>query len=147
MTVNQARTWVIVASLSLTLALILFAIIAPSTSYPIEYSDAMRIIQIILPVISGYLGTAAHHLFAGDPDDRPLPRQWPWFKYLVKGPFIVLGVVMIVLIITFGLSHRPSSQSGMSPDMFATFVTAAVSILTLTTSVIVAQLFRMPEHR
>jgi len=68
------------------LPLVLFAIIAPATSYPLEYPDAFRIIEIVLPVVTGYLGTAAHHLFAGNPADKPLPAAWPWFRYLVKGP-------------------------------------------------------------
>lgn len=147
MTVNQARAWIILGSFCLTLGLILFAIIAPATRYPLEYGDAFRIIEIVLPVVTGYLGTAAHHLFAGDPADKPLPAAWPWFKYLVKGPILMLGVILLALIITFGLSHRPSSMSGMSPDIFAHFVTAAVSILTLTTSVLVAQLFRIAEQK
>ena len=147
MTVNQARTWIILASFCLTVGLILFAIIAPATSYPLEYPDAFRIIEIVLPVVTGYLGTAAHHLFAGNPTDKPLPAAWPWFRYLVKGPIVVLSVILVALVITFGFSHRASSTSGMSPDIFAHFVTAAVSVLTLTTSVVVAQLFRIAEQK
>ena len=147
MTINQARIWIILASFWTTLAVILFAIIAPATSYPLEYPDAFRIIEIVLPVLTGYLGTATHHLFAGEVADKPLPRNQPWFKYLVKGPILVLIVVLATLIVTFGFSHRESSQVGMSPDVFAHFVTAAVSLLTLTTSVVVAQLFRIAEQK
>ena len=69
MTVFEARRWIIVASLVIAGAAFSFFVIAPVLGYPLRFSQAMSILQIVFPVFLGYLACFAVPLFiqnAGD---------------------------------------------------------------------------------
>lgn len=56
MSVYQARKWLIVASLTMAAASFSFFMLAPVFGYPLRYSQAQLVLQIVLPVFLGYLG-------------------------------------------------------------------------------------------
>ena len=63
MTTDQARRWMIVASISITGLQLIFFLIAPAVSFPLTYPKNLDILQMILPVFLGYLGAASHFIF------------------------------------------------------------------------------------
>jgi len=71
MTILFARRWLILASLIVSGLVFLFVILAPVLGYPLTWDQALRIVELIVPVFFGYLGTGTHFLFgAGDQPDR-----------------------------------------------------------------------------
>ena len=148
MTADQARFWLIAGSLSLTAATFGFLATAPSFGYPLLFRDAMRLIEIALPVLLGYLGAAAQFVFhnmaghakSGIPGDATNPL----LGLMVKGPLTVFTAVIIGLITAFGYSNRSTSHiSGMSVDDLAAALTGALGILSVTINTAVAYLFSL----
>jgi hypothetical protein len=151
MDLNAARLWLIKASLSITGLTFLFLCLAPSVGYPLEWSESVRLLQIIIPVFGGYLGSATHFLLKGS--TRKIERRWRGTKehldMIVRGPVIVFGVVVIALFTGFGLSNRvsaPPGAEGMDIETLATFLTGALGLLALTTSYVVLYLFGSDEQ-
>src|SRR5260370_22082521 len=62
-TSQQAREWLIYSSLTACGTVFVFLFIAPVSGYPIEWRDALRVIEVIIPVFLRFLGSAAHHVF------------------------------------------------------------------------------------
>ena len=150
MTANAARTWLVIASLSIVLVAFLFFFLAPELGYPLERPDATRMVQIIVPVFAAYLGSATRFLFSPDVALRQLDEhRRSLLGLLVRGPVIVFGIAWVALIVAFGISHAsyaPAGQ-GMSVDDLASSTVLILSLLALTTNGIVAYLFegRAPE--
>jgi hypothetical protein len=63
MTTDEARRWIVLASLTITGAVFVFFLLAPVSGYPLEIAQAQGIFQIVLPVFLGYLGSATHFVF------------------------------------------------------------------------------------
>jgi hypothetical protein len=61
---NDARKWLVLASLSMTAVLFVFFIIAPAFGFPLTFGQARGLLEIILPVFLGYLGSASHFVFS-----------------------------------------------------------------------------------
>jgi hypothetical protein len=69
---DEERRWLILASLGSTFAVFLFFLVAPALHYPLEFSESLRIAQIIAPVFMAYLGTAAQFVFAREAQPHSL---------------------------------------------------------------------------
>ena len=145
MTVENARTWLILASLLITGGCFLFFILAPVFSYPISSDQSVRILQIIIPVFIGYLGSATYFVFNNQTSSENLTFQGNSLqvKLLIKGPVYLFCVGLVAILIVFwkGNSANASPGDGMAIDGLATWVAVLLSILTVTTNVIVAYLF------
>jgi hypothetical protein len=145
MTVEKARAWLIVSSLLITGVTVLFLFVAPVLGYPLRQEQALRIVQIVMPVFVGYLGSAAHFVFRErEPDESEVRlRTHRLAELLLKGPVIVWGGIMFAAIVAFGVSNRPGAPpgSGWSVDDLAAAVTGGLSLLAVTTNVAVAYLF------
>src|SRR6516164_4337019 len=61
---NDARKWLILASLSMTACLFIFFLLAPTIGFPLTFSQARGLLEIVLPVFLGYLGSASHFVFS-----------------------------------------------------------------------------------
>jgi hypothetical protein len=148
MSVYQARKWLVVASLGVAAASFTFFILAPVFGYPLRYSQSQTILQIIFPVFLGYLGAATQFAFQKAPPAVRTITARPMMELLVKGPVIVFCIMVIVSVIAFGYSNRASSLpgEGMSVDVLATTVTAALGLLAVTTNAIVSYLFSVEER-
>jgi hypothetical protein len=145
MTPNQARTWLIRATLSVTAADLVFFLLAPRMGYPLPPDEAPRLLQIIVPVFTGYLGAAIHFLFgAAQPASvrkgRGVPSQ---MRMVVQGPVALFSVWVVAALIAFGWSNRVAApqDTGMSVDELASHMTAALALLTATTGIVVNYLF------
>jgi hypothetical protein len=141
-TLDQARAWIIKASLILTGSYLAFLIAAPAFRYPLSYSESIRLIEIITPVFFAYLGSATYSLF-GPPRNEVRLRNPALLSLLVKGPLFLFGGVGAVAFVAFGVSNRPPAiiGSGMGLDTLSGILTITLGLLTVTTNVIVQYLF------
>jgi hypothetical protein len=127
-TVLHVRKWLIVASLSVTGVDLLFFILAPALGYPLEYPQNLRLMQIVLPVVLGYLGTMTAFLFQAPTRTSVNPDALPFLTLLAKGPVILFGVATTAAIGAFGYMNRASAApgTGMSVDTLSMTVTTCL---------------------
>ncbi len=149
MTVDAARKWIISTSLIATGLVFVFFLAAPPLGFPLEWDQTQRVIEILLPVFLGYLGTATHFLFhSSKTQGQPaLEYQNSLLGLLIKGPIVVFATACVAILFSFGYSNRSNapSGSGMSIDQLAWAFTAALGILAVTSSVAVSYLFSLGE--
>jgi hypothetical protein len=129
--------------LFLCTAILVFFLLAPSIGYPLEFSQSMRILEIVLPVFLGYLGTAALFVFRSSPTPEAAPPDnvVNLINVLVKGPIVVFGIVVGALVLAFGRLNSAEGAGGMSLDELAAGMSLVLGLLTVTTNVMVAYLF------
>src|SRR5262249_42756146 len=139
MTLRSARIWLIKWSIAITGCLFLFFATAPAIArYPLKYDDAFDILKIIVPVFVGYLASGARYVTgqATDDSDEPAPNS-ELLAVLLKWPIWVFCVCTVVLLSAFAYSHsRAFTGDGMTPKTLSLYVSALLSILAATTSVI-----------
>ena len=142
MSAYQARKWLIIASLVMAALSFCFFILAPVFGYPLRFSQAQSVLQIVVPVFLGYLGAASQFAFQKLPPADTVVAG-PLTGLLIKGPIAVFAFMMIVLLVAFGFSNRATALpgDGMSAEQLSAGVTAAMGLLAVTTNVIVAYLF------
>jgi hypothetical protein len=154
MNIDEARRFIIVASLFATGANFVFFVIAPAVGYPLTWRDVPRIFEIILPVFLGYLGSATHFLFRARHGSKDVQLKDPGgiLGLLIRGPFAIFGVCTVALLAAFGYVNRSGAPdgSGMSVDELSHFFTALLGLLAVTTNAVVGYLFSLgdrPEER
>ncbi len=145
MDTDNARSWVINASLLITAANFVFFFVAPAVGFPLTFDQAARLLEIVIPVFLGYLGSATHFLFR---PYRPRAHRAPVHSskllgILVRGPVVVFGIATLAAIFAFGFSNRKSAPPGvgMGIDDLAGALAASLGLLAVTTSVAVSYLF------
>lgn len=147
MTVHEARSSLIVASLCLAGAAFIFFMVAPVLGYPLRFSQAMTLLQIVLPVLLGYLGAASQFVFqknAPSPQDQPAP---PHTALLIRGPIALFVVITVVAIAAFGYSNRVSAapEEGMSVDQLSNALTLSMGLLAVTSNAAIAYFFAVEK--
>lgn len=140
MTVDKARSWLIIASLVITGLQILFLVVAPAVGYPLPYPKNLALLQIVAPVFLGYLGAAAHFIFN---PVQVVRAQLKFLGLLVRGPIIIYALTVIAILAVFGYSNRFGAPigSGVSVDNVGTVLSIALGVLAATTSVVSSYLF------
>lgn len=151
MPTEHARTWIILSSIVITGAITLFLFLAPALGYPLRQDQARRIMEIVVPVFIGYLGSASHFVFRElrkSPSTSSKIHHPKLAKLLIKGPIILWVVIVVGAFIAFGISNRESAEpgAGWSVDELAAAVTFGISLLAVTTNVAVAYLFGSTDH-
>jgi hypothetical protein len=141
MTADRARKWLILSSLIITGAQLIFLLIAPVMGFPLNYPKNLDLLQIVTPVFLGYLGSAAHFIFMTPPPAVFANNQL--LGILVKGPIIIYACAMIAAFGAFAYSNRAGATigNGMSVDNLATAISISLGILAATTGVIISYLF------
>jgi hypothetical protein len=112
MTTDQARGWLINASLSATGLLFVFLVLAPLAGFPLEFQDALRLLRIAVPTFVGYLGTATHFLFVPKnkaPTDADIV---PHLSSLAVGPPVLFFIITACSLSAFGYANRESGPPG-----------------------------------
>lgn len=140
-----ARRWIVLASLSISGAFLVFCALAPALGFPgLDGADALRLLEITLPVFLGYLGSAVQFLFGGEA--RIVRVLDPvLLVLLVRGPVVIFGLTVAVSLTAYGISHRAAAPvgSGLDIEVLAGLVAASMGLLAATTNVIVGYLFGM----
>jgi hypothetical protein len=145
-TVASARKYLVTSSLSLTAALFAFFLLAPATGFPLVFDQSLRILQIVLPVFLGYLGSASSFVFRSDSSEDQLAFRRgtsSLASLLTLGPVLAFTIALSALIIAFGVTNRPNAPpgSGISIDQLTTGISIILGLLAVTTSVAVNYLF------
>jgi len=147
MTPHVARKWLIYASLITTAAAFVFFLIAPVSGFPLTFEQSIRLLEILLPVFLGYLGTATHFVIRGS---QALPNNFvpsrgrgELLALLVRGPVLVFVIATVSAITAFGISNGSAAPpgSGMSLETLAIILTAVLGLLTVSTNLLVSALF------
>ncbi|MDB4963977.1 MAG: hypothetical protein JWP01_3976 [Myxococcales bacterium] len=144
MTRAEARQRLVQFSLAASAGALVFFTVAPALGYPLDYEQALRLLQIIIPAFSGYLGSATIFIFKGKRSEPPLSEeQASLLGVLVKGPPLLFAVATGAVLVGFGLSNSSfaSLGAGMRVDTLATVLSVLLGVLSLTTSVLVTYLF------
>ena len=148
---NDARKWLILASLGMTACLFVFFLVAPTIGFPLTFSQARGLLEIVLPVFLGYLGSASHFVFS---HRSKLKRQQAEASQemtilLIRGPVIIFALICACAVAVFGYSNRIEAPvgSGMSLETLASFLSAALGLLAVTTSIASSYLFASGEGR
>ena len=142
MTTDQARRWIVLASLAMTGGAFAFFLLAPLAGYPLEFRQALRIFQIVFPVFFGYLGSATHFVFKAPARPKIVPNP-ALFGILVRGPLFIFAIASVIALIAFGWSNRRAAPpgTGMGIEDLATVISGALGLLAVTTGVVTAYLF------
>jgi len=145
MSVTTARKWIILASLIITGAQILFYLIAPAIGFPLSYPKNIDLLQIVTPVFLGYLGAATHFIFQNTAPQIPVQNEF--LGMLVIGPIVIYAVVTIGSLLAFAYMNRAGVPlgSGMSVDNLATALSLSLGVLAVTTGIISSYLFVAPN--
>lgn len=146
MTINSARKWLIVSSLIITGGQMIFLLAAPAFSFPLNYPENLHLLQIVLPVFFGYLGSASHFIFQSTA--RPVRVQNQFLGLLVKGPLIIYVLTVTAAFCSFAYSNRVGAEvgAGMSVDNLSTALSLALGLLAVTTGIVSSYLFSVPKH-
>jgi hypothetical protein len=151
MVADEARKWLLTASLVMTAGVFVFFLVAPAVGYPLTFGQARGFLEIIIPVFLGYLGSGSHFIFTNR-SQRSSPKidvSSELAALMIRGPVIVFAVMCVCAIAVFGFSNRIEAPigSGMSIDMLAGFLSAALGLLAVTTNVAISYLFATGEKR
>ncbi|WP_157783722.1 hypothetical protein [Bradyrhizobium liaoningense] len=119
-----------------------FFLLAPLLRFPLDFSDAAPLIQVIFPVFLGYLATAIVFAFEGKDVETRAPDL---LASLTKGPLLVSLILSVALFVAFWLSNSTDSPvrpaKPMPFEVFSSLFAAIIGIHTATTSALVAYLF------
>jgi hypothetical protein len=148
MRVSDARSWLIRASLLLAAATLGFFLAAPVAGYPITQKQGFSLIQLVFPVFAGYVGSAGFLLFRyarrpakGEAAEEA--REVPNLGLLVRWPIYLWAGLFALFIFLFGFTNRAAAPvgDGWSVEDLGMAITAALSLLSVTTNVVIAYLF------
>ncbi len=147
MTPEEARTWIIRTSLTLTTCVFAFLVIAPIAGYPLDpgANHVIRLLQILTPVFVGYLGSAAHFVFGDNTSAASSQQQLsPNAVLMIKGPVLAWVIMAVLSFTAYGLSNRRGvpAGSGWSFDLLSGLLTVTLSLLSATTNLAVSYLFK-----
>lgn len=148
MTVPDARVWLVRASLSISTATFVFLLLAPNFAYPLRFAESLRLIEIVTPVFIGFLVIATRWLFSSS-TPRTRTKSQQMLSLLVKGPIFACLAGLVAAFTVFGYSNRAEANvgDGMSLDILAALISAAMSGIMLVTAVIAERLFSSEVER
>ena len=146
MNVENARKWLLLSSLSATGLISIFFLAAPAAGFPLVFSQSLRVLEVVLPVFLGYVGSAASFVFrSGSAADQMVfrPGTSSLAEMLIKGPVVVFGLVLLAILLAFYSTNRPDAApgSGMTVDELTGSVSVALGLLAVTTNLAVSYLF------
>jgi Na+/citrate or Na+/malate symporter len=145
LTPNSARRWLLVTTLCFTLAVLLFFMLAPAFGYPLEFSQSLHLLEIVLPVFLGYLGYGALYVFrprSSHSESSVEPEASDLMPIMIVGPLLVFAIAAIALIVAFGIMNSRDTGGGMSVEQLSGALSTILGLLNATTNVAVAFLFR-----
>ena len=147
MTILEARRWLILFTLGALGLLGAFLILSPSLGYPLEIAESIQLFELVCPLMLGYLGSATAFIISPPDEDLVLPQKTRGLVgILVRGPIVTISIVVLAALISFYFLNQPGGP-GMSLSNIAAILTAALSILSVSTSALIGFLFRTKKHQ
>jgi hypothetical protein len=148
LTAAKARVLIVGYSLILSGALLIFLMAAPHFSVPFNprLNENVRLIEVVLPVFFGYLGSASHFVFNANRGRDVSVEQQELLFYLIVGPFAIFTLFLIALFFAFTYSSS-SGGSRMDFDTLSRWFSWGLALLACTVSVITAYLFGAPPEQ
>jgi hypothetical protein len=124
----------------------LFFLLAPATDFPLTFPQSLRVLEVVLPVFLGYLGSAASFVFqpgAGADKLAFRPNASSLVGLLIWGPLVVFTIALLAIIVTFSITNRLDATpgQGMSIDQLTAGISVILGLLAVTTNVAVSYLF------
>jgi len=146
MTPEQARTWIIKYTIVLYVAFSIFFLLAPAVGYPLSYPDSINILKILLPMLLGYIGAAAHFILRPvlqDDDELPESRK-RMLSIIVRWPLIGFLLIMVAILFAFWQSNKGQNFTGegMTPNTLSLIVSIICGLLAATTGAASSYLFQ-----
>jgi hypothetical protein len=144
MTADDARAWVIKASLGAATGVFLVIMLAPGLPFDEEEGDRRRLLEILMPVWTGYLASASHFVFARSHQKRSR-KVSSNAALLIKAPIVAWSVMCAGAFLRFWHSHSrwAVEGAGMSVDELAGVLAGTLSLLAATTGLAVGYLFSL----
>lgn len=141
MTTEDARKFILLASLGITGLQMVFLFAAPAFGFPLTYPRNLDLLQIVAPVFFGYLGSAAHFVFRTPAPTVPANNEL--LGILTRGPIAIYVVAMAAAFGAFAYSNRAGASpgTGMAVENLATATSIALGLLAVTTGILVSYLF------
>lgn len=139
MTALQARQFIVLFSLLTCTFFVAFMVLCP-LFMAIKGSESFQIVQIIMPVFAGYLGSAVIFLFQPNAG-RSRIKDPVLLRYLVIGPFGIFWFLGAVVFVYFWASNLPGGVPGMDIDQLSNYITLLISFMNATIGVLSAYLF------
>jgi hypothetical protein len=128
--------------------LLCFLILAPSIGMPFNpgRNENLMLIQVVIPVFHGYLGSASHFVFRAHAAPEVQVADERLLGLLVFGTFGLYILANITLFTEFYLTNRLEGP-GMSIDELLKWFTAILGLLTCVVSIITSYIFNFSGHR
>ncbi|MET0502919.1 MAG: effector-associated domain EAD1-containing protein [Candidatus Binatia bacterium] len=147
MDASTARVVIVAASLVLTGLLLLFFMAAPFLGAPFNenQNENVRLIEIVLPVFLGYLGSASHFLFYRNRGREVAEDQQSLLGLMVFGSLSLFALFIVALLAIFWVSNLSDSQGAMDFDSLSRWFSLAMGLLACTIGIVSAYLFGSPQ--
>lgn len=147
MSIEKERLWLVKASLLVTGTTFAFFAVAPFVlSFPMDGEEAIRQIQIVMPVFTGFLTTFVVYVVqtGGASSDGETSETRPLLSLVVRWPVYLLSTVLVIIILAFWFSNSTHGApgGGMTLDQFSWFVSALMTLMSITSGVLVVSLFQ-----
>lgn len=142
------QTWTIKSALMIIAVEVLFFAVAPHLGFPLEASEAIRMLEIILPIFLFYLSSAMMIFFEKRLAIHFLSHSGRRIlNLLIRGPVFLFVIITFTSIGIFGYSNRLTAipGEGLSPNSLAALLTISLSILCTLSNAMVLYLFSFSE--
>lgn len=140
--ISKLRARIVLMSLGSSSVLFIFAVLAPILGYPIDYEKSIGIIKLLTPTFFGYVGAAANFAVADNPNT--INKDGHGLIWTVTfGPVLVFWVIVIASFGAYGLVGLNLTPRDLQfpYETLTTVLTIALSLLSVSTSIIVVGLF------
>jgi len=151
MTIGGARKYLVISSLAITASVFVFFLLSPALGFPLTFDQSLRVLEVVLPVFLGYLGSAASFVFrAGSQADAAVFRRGAasLAGLLIVGPIAIFTLSLFAIILAFGFTNRAGASpgSGISLNQLTAGISIILGLLVVTTNVAVGYLFGGGEN-
>jgi hypothetical protein len=139
---GQARVFIVAASLLLSGVLLIFLMLAPALGVPFNenLNENVRLIEIVIPVFFGYLGSASHFVFNVNRGREIAESEQLLLGTLLIGAFAVFTIFISALFATFWITRGRS----MDFDTLSRWFSSSMGLLACTVSILSSYLFGAP---
>jgi hypothetical protein len=142
MTVDQARKWLAIYFLLVTVVTGAFLLLFNGTSVlPLSSEDASACFQIIIPVLVGQVTVIFQWIAIANKDDPTGKLESPVPSWAIRLPATLAVLIVVAATVVLAIANRPSLNWTVSPSTFKSAVTFAVTILNASTVFLVARFF------